>query len=369
MRLALVGAGHAHLAVIAGAERLRVAGLDPVLIAPATFDYSGLAGAVLSGAIIRQDASIDIAALALAHGVQHRIGVVTAMDRSARTLTLRDGSVVPFDLASFNIGSVVGDLAGTHPDVWPVKPLSNLFDLHRTLESELSAGGAPALVVAGDGATAFEIAASLIGLHERLGRIPDLTLIGPEANAGWAPSGAARRLVRSLERRGLRRVRGSVLHHAEGEVRLKDDGAHPCDHLVVATGLHAPLSTAAFDLPLDPRGRLRISTTLQSLGDPTVFAAGDCAAIEEHPRPFAGVFGVRAAAVLIDNLCASATGAPLGAYRPQSRWLAILDLGDGTGLAMRGRLWWAGRLALRLKRRLDLGFVKRSRARRLKPGA
>lgn len=362
MRLALVGAGHAHLAVIAEAGRLRAAGLDPVLIAPATFDYSGLAGAVLSGAMIRPDASIDIASLARAHGVEHRIGVVTAMDRAALTLTLRDGSAVPFDLVSFNVGSVVGDLPGTQTAVWPVKPLSNLFDLRRTLETELAAGRAPALVVAGDGPTGFEIAASLIGLCERLGRTPDITLIGPEADAGWAPSGAARRLVRSLERRGLRRVRGSVVHHAEGEVWLKDGRARRCDHLVVATGLRAPPSTAAFDLPLDPLGRLRVSPTLQSPGDQTVFAAGDCAAIEGHPRPFAGVFGVRAAAVLIDNLCASATGAPLRAYRPQSRWLAILDLGDGTGLAMRGRLWWAGRLALRLKRRLDLGFVKRSRA-------
>ena len=72
MRLALVGAGHAHLAVIAQAGRLRNAGLDPVLIAPSTFDYSGLAGAVLAGAIARRDASIDIAALARAHGVEHR---------------------------------------------------------------------------------------------------------------------------------------------------------------------------------------------------------------------------------------------------------------------------------------------------------
>jgi NADH dehydrogenase FAD-containing subunit len=76
----------------------------------------------------------------------------------------------------------------------------------------------------------------------------------------------------------------------------------------------------------------------------------------------AGVFGLRAAAVLIDNLCASATGAPMRAYRPHRRWLAIIDLDDGTALAMRGRLWWAGRLALRLKRRLDLGFVTRNRA-------
>jgi len=362
VRLALVGAGHAHLAVIAEAGRLRDAGLDPVLIAPATFDYSGLAGAVLSGAMTRQEACVDVAALARERGVEHRIGVVTAMDRAARALTLSDGSVVFFDLVALNIGSGVGDLPGTHRAVWPVKPLSSLFDLRRTLETELAAGLAPALVVAGDGPTAFEIAASLLGLHERLGRTPDLILIGPNADAGWSPAGAARRLIPSLDRRGLRRVRGLVASHAEGEVWLENGGAVPCDHLIIATGLRAPVLMTQLNLPLDPRGRLRVAPTLQSLACSKVFAAGDCAAIEGHPRPFAGVFGVRAATVLIDNLCAAATGAPLKAYSPQKRWLSILDPADGTALAMRGSLWWAGRLALWLKRRLDLGFIKRSRA-------
>ena len=362
MRLVLVGAGHAHLAVIAGADRLRQAGLEPVLIAPASFHYSGLAGAVLSGAMAAHDASIDIAALARAHRVEHRIGLVTDLDRAARTLTLSDGSTESYDRVSFNIGSTVGELAGTHPAVWPVKPLTNLFDLQQTVVTDLSAGRRPSIVVVGDGPTAFELAASLIGLHERMGRSPEVILVGPGTDADWAPAGAARHLVRSLEARGLRRVRASVVGHADGEVRLEDGRVLTCDHLVVATGLRAPVLATTFGLPLDPLGRLRVTQTLQSLGDPAVFAAGDCAAIEGYPRPFAGVFGVRAASVLIDNLCAATTGTPPGPYRPQKRWLSILDLADGTGLAMRGQFWGAGRLALRLKRHLDLGFVRRSRA-------
>ena len=79
------------------------------------------------------------------------------------------------------------------------------------------------------------------------------------------------------------------------------------------------------------------------------------------------MFGVRAAPVLLANLIARATDAPLKAYRPQARWLSIVDLGDGTGLATRGGLWSHGRAALWLKRRLDLGFV--ARAGRLRPDA
>lgn len=361
MRLALVGAGHAHLAVMAAAERLRAAGLDPVLIAPETFDYSGLASAILSGALAPEEARIDIGSLARAHGVEHRTGLVTGLDRAVRTLGLADGTAVAFDLVSFNIGSAVGTLPGAHAAVWPVKPLSTLFDLRRVLETGRTAGRPPVLIVVGDGQTAFEIAASLIGLHERLGRGHDITLIGPDATAGWAPPGAARHLIRSLNGRGLRRVQGSVVRHDAGAVRLEDGRRLACDHLIVATGLRAPGLTKTFDLALDPADRLRVAPTLQTVDDEGIFAAGDCAAIEGYSRPFAGVFGVRAAHALIDNLCATVKNAPLVPYHPQRRWLSIMDLGDGTGLAMRGGLWAAGRTALALKRRLDLGFVARSR--------
>ena len=84
--------------------------------------------------------------------------------------------------------------------------------------------------------------------------------------------------------------------------------------------------------------------------------------ITGSPRPPAGVFGVRAAPTLAHNLAALGTGSRMRAYAPQSRWLSILDLGDGTGLAMRGRLWSLGRGALILKRRLDLGFIDGLRA-------
>ena len=80
--------------------------------------------------------------------------------------------------------------------------------------------------------------------------------------------------------------------------------------------------------------------------------------MDAAPRPPAGVFGVRAAPILLHNLLAARGGARLP-YRPQRRWLSIMDLGDRTGLAVRGRVWWLGRSALWLKRRLDLGFVRR----------
>ncbi|MBB5746973.1 FAD-dependent oxidoreductase [Brevundimonas variabilis] len=364
IHLVLVGAGHAHLAVIASAARLRAAGVHPVLIAPATFDYSGLATGVLSGALSTGSARIDIATLTRKHDVPHTVAEVIGIDRPARILALENGSQAAYDVVSFNIGSTVEapqDWIG-RDGVWPVKPLSSLFALRAALEAHMAAGSTPpAIVVAGDGPTGFEIAAALTGLHQRHGCAVNLTLTGPKADARWAPGSAGHSMTRSLDRRGVKRVLAQVVAHEPGHVSLSDGQTLACDHLVLATGLRASILTQTLDLPLDDRGRIKVAPILCSIADNRVFAAGDCATIKGDPRPFAGVFGVRAADVLIDNLCALGTGTKPRPYRPQKHWLSIMDLGDDTGLAMRDGLWWQGRLALALKRRLDLGFVARSR--------
>jgi len=61
--------------------------------------------------------------------------------------------------------------------------------------------------------------------------------------------------------------------------------------------------------------------------------------------------------VIFQNLQASLEGLKLGEYRPQRRYLYVLNLGDGTGLAVYGRFSWRGRLSWWLKHRIDDRFV------------
>ncbi|MFM1959390.1 MAG: hypothetical protein RL588_907 [Pseudomonadota bacterium] len=358
VRVVLVGAGHAHLGVLGRAGALRAAGVEPILVAPPTFHYSGLATAVLSGALPPERAVLDVAALSARCGVPHLPAEVTAVDRGARRLHLSDGRDLAYDAVSFNVGSLTGD-GGALPgdgETWAVKPLSALAGLRRRLDDRLAQGVSPFLVVAGGGPTGFEVAAALAGRVERAGLSPRVALIR-RSSPDWAPGRALARLSAALQRRGVLQVSGEAAARRPGEVLLSDGRSLPCDFLVLATGLRAPAIIASLGLPVSEAGRLEVRPTLQSAADPAVFAVGDCAVISGSPRPPAGVFGVRAAPVLARNLAALATGGSLATYAPQSRWLSILDLGDGTGLALRGRLWSLGRGALFLKRRLDLGFV------------
>ena len=61
---------------------------------------------------------------------------------------------------------------------------------------------------------------------------------------------------------------------------------------------------------------------------------------------------------LLANLQASLDDGALTDYQPQSKWLSILDLGDGTGLATRGQRWWLGRSSVWLKHWLDRRFIE-----------
>lgn len=369
MRLVLVGAGHAHLHLLARAGALRSSGLDVTLVAPATFDYSGLASGVLSGALASSAARIDVSKLAERQGVTHLPTRIELVDLAGRTVVTADGEAVPFDLLSLNVGSTVSEPAGlaAASEVWPVKPLSRLFELQSQLGASLNAGArTPAILVVGGGQTGFEIAAALAGLCARHGRMADVTVVS-RGRARWAPPAALAHLTQGLARRGVRVFEGEAVAREAGLCRLADGRSLPCDMLILAGGLMAPPLIKGLGLPTDEAGRLRVTPSLHAPDDPDVFAAGDCAVIEGAARPPAGVFGVRAAPILAANLIARARGAPLRAYDPQRRWLSIMDLGDGTGLALRGGLWWRGRTALWLKRRLDLGFV--AKARSLRPDA
>lgn len=363
VRVVLVGAGHAHLGVLRRAGALRAAGVEPILVAPRTFHYSGLATAVLSGALPPGRAVLDVAALAARCKVPHLPLEVTAVDRGARRLHLSDGQDLAYDAVSFNVGSLAGD-GGALPgdgETWAVKPLSALASLRRRLDDRLAQGVSPSLVVAGGGPTGFEVAAALAGRVERAGLSPRVVILSRSA-PDWAPWRALARLSAALGRRGILQRPGEAVGRQPGEVLLADGSTLPCDFLVLATGLKAPAIITSLGLPVSEEGRLNVRPTLQSQTDPAVFAVGDCAVIAGSPRPPAGVFGVRAAPILARNLAAQGTGERLATYAPQSRWLSILDLGDGTGLALRGRFWSLGRGALMLKRRLDLGFVDGLRA-------
>ncbi|MCE8001977.1 NAD(P)/FAD-dependent oxidoreductase [Billgrantia ethanolica] len=370
--IVLIGAGHANLYLMR--HRHRLADADMTIVDPGAFWYSGMAAGALGGAHEPAEIRVDPVRLARRYGLASIRGRLSGLDRSERKARLTDGRTLDYDLISLNLGSSAPTLTA-HPDgprVWAVKPIARLIALRHQLTSAYERGEHPALVVVGGGASGVELACNLRSLAVRYASPATITLISSTRKLiPTAPAGARRWLEGYLRRIGVvvRVGMRAVSHHRDG-LLMAEEGVPmgqdalrllECEHVIHAGGLAPPGALDGLGLTLIGSRGLAVHSTLQSVDDPDVFAAGDCAALVEHALPRLGVYGVRQAPVLLANLKARLQGSPLQRYRPQAQALTILNLGQDQGLAIRGRLWWAGRSSLLWKHWLDERFMTRYR--------
>lgn len=369
----LLGAGHAHLEVIRRADELREVGITTTVVSPGDLWYSGLASAVVGGRLPAERDRVDVAALCRRAGVRLVVARAVGLDPGARQVTLDDGRVLPYDTLSLNVGSelALGDLE-VDPDamddggVVGIKPIEAHRDVRALVVAGLARGDVRVTIVGG-GASAVEYAANVALLRPRRGDgRPRVTVLSGDVDVvPPAPPGARDRLLELLAERSVAVVRGAMAERVRRGAcdAIGPDGeAFTVEHdvCVLATGLQA--ARAVRDLGLGDERGMPTDAHLRHVDHDDVFGVGDAIRFGRHGLPKLGVYGVRQAPVLVDNLVARATGRPLRRYEPQDRALAIMDMGGGTAVAMRGSRWYEGRLALVLKRFLDTRWIRRYRA-------
>ena len=141
---------------------------------------------------------------------------------------------------------------------------------------------------------------------------------------------------------------------ADGHVECSDGTRVACDECVWCTNAGAQSWLRDTGLSLDTNGFVRVKTTLESVNCDDVFAVGDICAIENHPRPKAGVFAVRGGPPLSRNLRARMLGHPLETWEPQTEFLGIIGTGEPHEcVASRGTLGIEGPWLWELKDWID----------------
>ncbi len=359
-RLLLLGAGHAHAQVLRDCARQPLPDTEVVLVSPSALaPYSGMVPGWLAGHYRYAQICIDFAALARAAGARLVLDEMVALDPLQRSARLASGGALAYDRLSLNIGSTLEPPEPAGARMLALRPLGRLHEATQQLWPALAAqrGQRPFVVTAvGGGAAGFE--SLLAVLHRLRGLMPSLTLRGalvsnaPTLLPGMAP-GAVRAAQRALQR-------------ADVALRLGRDWAEgmaeDSDLLLWATGAvaHAWQRDAGQrgGLAVSERGFIRVDAQLRSVSHPEVFAVGDCAEWAP-PLPKAGVYAVRMGPVLAQNLRAALAGTALQAYRPQTRFLALLATADGRAIASRGRWSAEGRCLWRWKDHIDRGFLRR----------
>lgn len=368
--LLLIGAGHAHVQVLRSFLMRPPSGCRVTLVVDRPVAvYSGMVPGFIAGQYREDDLEIDPLPLARRAGARIVYGRVLRVDATGRRVHVEGRASLGYDIASFNIGSTVAglDLPGVREHALPTRPIgrfnarvAEVLEKARLLR-EREPSRAFRVVVSGGGAGGVEVAACFEARLKSLGFPTESTIVhaGERLMTGYGESVAAR-VEAALLRRGIRIEKQRKVTAVEpGRVLLESADSLPFDALLWVTGAASLPVFVDSGLPVDARGFVKVRSTLQVEGHDNLFAAGDCASLVEYPgTPKAGVYAVREGPILTDNLRAMLAGHALRRYRPQSDFLTLLNLGDGSAIGVKRGFSFEGRWVMAWKDRIDRKFMR-----------
>jgi selenide,water dikinase len=344
----LLGGGHAHVHVLKAFAMRPESGVRLTLVTrDLETPYSGMLPGVIAGLYSEEEAHIDLLRLTGVTGARLIHAEAIGLDRARKRVLLSGRPPIAYDLLSIDVGitPALAQIAGAAEHGIAVKPIGSFLRKFAVLRERCRAPQGPRRVaVIGGGAGGVEL---LLSVRTHL--LADVRAEGRDA------SGFSFALVTDGEilathdpkvRESFRRafaVRGIELYEHQqaravtpSAIELAGERTVAADAVLVTTGAAAPSWFRDTGLALDRDGFLAVGPSLQTLDDPDVFGAGDCATLVETPREKAGVFAVRGGPPLARNLRRRARGEPSKPWRPQRRHLALISTGERYAIASRG---------------------------------
>ena len=373
--IVLIGGGHSHVAVLKRFGMRPAAGVRLTLVTRDLLTpYSGMLPGLVAGHYRPEEAHIDLRKLSRFANARVIHAPAIGIDLGTRQVFAAGRPPIGFDILSLDIGSqpTMRAIEGAKEHALGIKPIDVFRERWAEFERDcLERGGRLRVAVIGGGAGGTELSLSLrYRLRTALERagVPDgveITLLAEtrEVVESHAPA-VRRRMTRLLAERGVRLLAGHrVVAVRPGRVEAvttRDERvAVDCDLAIAVTHAGASAWLRDSGLDLDDAGFVRVRETLQSTGDPLVFAAGDIASFDARPLPKSGVYAVRQGPVLAENLVRLAAGRTVRPYRPQPLALALISSGDRNAVASWGRLALEGRWVWRVKDWIDRRWMRK----------
>src|SRR5262245_50868746 len=157
----LIGAGHAHVAV------LRMFGMTPLpgvrftlITREVHTPYSGMLPGLIAGHYQVDDAHIDTGPLTRFAGARLYQDEVVGLDLAERHVICRQPPRVPYDLVSINIGSTpnTAQIPGASEHAIAVKPIDGFLSRFRAMQERvITRAGRARIAVVGAGAGGVEL--------------------------------------------------------------------------------------------------------------------------------------------------------------------------------------------------------------------
>ena len=368
--LVLVGGGHSHVAVL---KRFGMRPLPGLRITLITRDlhtpYSGMLPGYVAGHYSYDDCHIDLRRLAQFANARVYHSEVIGLELNAQKVFCSNRPPVAYDLLSINIGSrpSVTQVAGAAERTVPVKPIDRFLDeWERLIRRVLSTEKPFRVAIVGGGAGGVELALAtqcrLQAELRRHGKRDDVLQHDLLSATSEILPTHNRRVRRKFERILTERA---IRVHTEHLVRSVEPKHLVCengrtidyDAAIWVTNASAQPWLGDSRLATDDGGFVEVNDCLQSVSHQNVFAAGDIAAVVNHPRPKSGVFAVRHGPPLANNLRRVAQGEAARPFVPQAQFLSLISTGDKYAVASRSFWSVEGAWVWRIKDWIDRRFM------------
>jgi len=377
--LVLLGGGHSHLAVLMHFAKNPLPGLAITLISrDIETPYSGSLPAAIRGDITEEEMHIDLRPLAQMARVRIIRAQVKRIDATNKQIFCNGRPPISFDILSINIGSSPASVAidGANDFALPIKPIASFITQWRNMIARARAthyeGRVHSISIVGGGPASVELA---LAIHTRLLRelkldannalAPKITLISSSAALLGDHCVAAQAAVaKALSERSIQVLLQTTVCGVQADRVEYHDKQAPeaiqslhANDTIIATGSSAPTWLQETGIALTESGFIGVNESLQSVSHPWIFAAGDIASIDKHPRPKSGVYAVRQGPPLAENLRRYASNTKLKRHVPQKHALALISVSATNAIASRKQRSFQGRWVALLKHWIDRRFV------------
>ncbi len=363
--IVLLGVGHTNAHIVRMWSMKPIPDVDLTCLSNYPIaTYSGMLPAALAGQIAPAQMEIDLVRLCASAQARLLTERVLRLDHTRQRVELEGRPPIPFDVLSIGIGSIptTEGVSIGGDSLVKIKPMQTFLQrLGAAVESRRPKPGHPLRVmIVGSGVAGIEIAFCLPPFLSGLG-VPQYHLHIVTRSGSVLPNmsaGCERRVSTELDRRGYTVTVGKgVVQVLPDAIELEDGQRMAADVVIWATGATAAPVLGQLGLPQDESGFIATDHTLRSLSGQPIFAVGDSGSIAGEGLPKAGVYAVRQAPVLWENIGRVLDGRPLRRYIPQRSFLKLVNLGDGRAIAQYRGLTFSGRWVKRWKDRIDQRFI------------
>ena len=324
--------------------------------------YSGMLPGLIAGHYTSDEIHVDLRLLCSWAGVRFIEDTMLDLDLKSRQIQFKYRPALSFDVCSLDTGSTPDlSVKGSSDASTPVKPVYNFHKRWQRILASVNDSDADSISigVVGSGAGGFELITAmrhalpntLVKCHWFLrGNLP---LRGRPIKVGELAKKAA-------ERQGIEVITEvDVSEVLDGELRAADGRTFKLDEILWCTSAVGPAWASRTGMELDERGFVLTNQHLQSVSHPFVFATGDIGTQKHTPSAKAGVFAVRQAPILYENIRSYLLLRPLKIYKPQKDFLSLMAIGEKRAIASRGPFAIEADWVWRWKDHIDRTFMRR----------